>query len=58
MNYILGNYMAAADFFYADGDYFSCLVCMELRGDKTGFLEILVKLFQSDIKKHDKEKCH
>jgi hypothetical protein len=58
MNYILGNYLAAADLFYEQGDYFSCLVCKEQRGDKTGFLEILVKLFQSDIKKEDKDKCH
>ena len=56
MSYMLGHYTAAANMFYEIGDWFSCLVCKELKGNATDFLEVLVKLFKADTKDENKSK--
>lgn len=56
MNYLLGHYASAATLFFEIEDWYSCLVCKELKGDTADTLEILLKLFQSDENKDNKEK--
>ena len=56
MSYMLGHYTAAANLFYEIGDWFSCLVCKELKGNASDFLEILVKLFKADKDSDNKAK--
>ena len=48
MNYIIGHYSRAAQLFYEIGDYYSCLICKEIKGDISDFLEIMVEMFQKE----------
>ena len=56
MNYLLGHYTRASNLFYEIEDYYSCLICKEIKGNISDFLEIMMKMFEEkkELKKDPK----